>query len=160
MDSREAASVEQQHAGNLSFQLHKLQKLLEERLPEGEQVVDFDVPYVFNFIAAGVINIVVPRTLKHVEITLSAEVAAPNFVAVLFGNNQQAQCAQLFAATGQVDPCAVVSPGGQVKVRSYTDGSGYITVYAPAAAVGTMRLRSLDLAGRRKQPDDIAGDLV
>lgn len=161
MDARAAGSIEQEHASGLAFQLHKLYKLLEQRLPEGEQVVDFDVPYVFNIVGgAGVINAVIPRTIKHVELTLSAEVASPNFVAVLFGNNGLAQCQQLFAATGQVDPCAVVSPGGQVKVRSYTDGSGYITMYASAAATGTLRIRSLDLAARRKQPDDIAGDLV
>lgn len=125
--------------------LNKIEKLLREILAERERPLDYDQTFVVsNGAAIGVVPIVLPRTLKHVEIWLSSDSAA---TVVVFAGQQSlaAASAQYSTAIAGGSTASCSSNGGQIKVRDYLDGSGYLTVYFPAATpcCANVRVRSL-----------------
>lgn len=97
--------------------------------------------------AATVIIVQIPRTLRHVELTLSVTTSIE--VAVLPGNlsitQAQGQHGHNAGVTG-LSNASVTSAGGSVTARDYLDGSGYLSVYFTAAGTGyaNLRVRSLD----------------
>lgn len=101
--------------------------------------------------AAGVVLINLPRTLKHVQVELTAALSPTTSLVALFAGNltvaqAQAQFA-IQAGLGQ-SSCLCCSNGGTVKTREFLDGSGYLTVLFTGAFANygwaNVRIRELD----------------
>ncbi len=155
-------SQEAEATFSLGAQLARVLQILEERMPTGESVRDYDQTFVvgaYNLVGTAAVGVIgpLPRTLKHVEIEFY--VAAPNGAVLGFiiqGNNSVAQSAQSVnpstALSGTGATC--MSGGGKVTVRDYLDGSGYLTVFIPwfspnNPTYANVRVRSLDLVDWR-----------
>lgn len=150
----------------LSHQVDKLMELLKARLPEGEQVSDYDQTWVTYFgteVAAP--PLVIPRTLRHVEITLvsmSIGVGTTGVICLFEGNSIATDPILTQGPAVGVSSALLASAGQKVQGRFWLDRTGLL-VLQPIPLSGTelisvLRLRSLDLAARVKQPDDIVGD--
>lgn len=150
--------------GSILGRLDNISSLLRDLLLDIEQEPDFDQTYIVgggnvtnNY---NVVPITLPRTLRHVEITVTiAQQSANNLILGLFPGNltlSQAQVAMVDAQTAltSLSAIAVVS-SGRVTTRTYLDGSGFLTVYCRTINTGAMfaniRIRSLDATQQRAQ---------
>ncbi len=105
--------------------------------------------------ASAAIPFGLPRTLRHVEITLS--VTAPTEIALMPGNLTLAQASgqhgHSLGSSGQSNAICTTG-GGTVTARDYLDQSGFMTVYFPNGVNGAyanIRVRSLDATQQRPQ---------
>lgn len=122
-----------------------------------EREPDFDTTYVVGGVnaAAAAFPIQIPRTIRHMEITLAVDTSTPVSVALLPGNVTVADAQNRHKSSGAgaagSSGAIVSSSGGSVTVRDYSDGSGYLTVFMSAAATtfASVRVRSLDGAQLR-----------
>jgi hypothetical protein len=150
-------------AGATVAALARIEALLYEALrTQTEEESDFDQTFIVGgFLAAGgaVLPIALPRTLRHVELTLSLQTASPTNVvacAVLPGNLSLAQANGQHNVIGQGTSNAIVtSVAGGVTARDFLDQSGWLTVYVDLTAGGTafanVRIRSLDSTQSRRE---------
>lgn len=137
--------------GNILVELTRHSKLLRRLVGEKEQPGDYDQAFGLSFTAAPQVVVVqVPRTLKHVELTISiayATAGVQNALFVFSGQLTSVQALGSIAGPGQ-SAHTVASSGGQVRARDYLDGTGYITVLCQQSGAGnlygTLRVRSLD----------------
>jgi hypothetical protein len=149
----------------LGAQIARILGLLQDRLPESEDTIDYDQTYVVTG-ATGAPGVTIinnlPRTLRYVEIELTAVVpavaaGADNYMALFTGNGTIASCqAGLNTAVNAGSNATCVTGGGRVKCREYLDQSGYLTVYMNNGGIANVRIRSLDIKNREKQALDIA----
>jgi len=123
--------------------------LLERIASAAEAEAEYDVTFVVGGTNAGAaVQAVqsIPRSLRHVEITLTVDSSTPVSVALFSGNITlpDAQNRHKLALSSSGAICS--SSGGNVTVRDYLDQTGYLTVYFSAAATtyANVRVRSLD----------------
>lgn len=134
-----------------------IEQRLYDLLADREQEPDYDQTFVVGGTLAAASVVVIgnmPRTLKHVELTLWGD--ALGAIAVFAGNVSlvQAQGMHNVAnAAGAISNAICSSGGGKVTVRDYLDSSGYLTVFFVAAYTGfaNVRVRQLDETQARGQ---------
>jgi hypothetical protein len=135
--------------------MDSIEMLLRDLLLDSEQESDFDQTFIVGGLLAAAVAIPIglPRTLRHVEMTLSA--TANVQVAVLPGSLTTAQAAAQHSQTnaGGQSNAIVTSGGGTVTARDYLDQSGWVTIYFTAAITGyaNLRIRQLDATQARLQ---------
>lgn len=123
-----------------------------------EQESDFDTTYVLGgtLAAAAVLELQLPRTVHHAEITLTAPTSDNTKFAALFDGQvvlPDAQNRHNPAAGGSSSGAICVSNGGSVTVRDYLSGQGYLTVFFTGAATiyACVRVRDLDRTQSRQR---------
>jgi hypothetical protein len=122
-----------------------------ERLTRSlEWEADYDVTYVVGGLnaAAAVSQIQLPRTLRHVEMTLTVDSSVPMSTAVFAGQIALVDAQNRHKAATAAGPSGAIcsSSGGSVTARDYLDGTGILTVLFTGAATtfANVRVRSLD----------------
>jgi hypothetical protein len=140
----------------LLTRMDSIEMLLRDLLLDSEQESDFDQTFIVGGLLAAAVAIPIglPRTLRHVEMTLSATSSVQ--VAALPGSLTTAQAAAQHSqtnASGGQSNAYLVSGGGAVTSRDYLDQSGWITIYFAAAITGyaNLRIRQLDATQARLQ---------
>lgn len=145
-------------AGAIVAQLDHIEQLLRDILLNSEQESDFDQTFVVggNMTAPTAVNFQLPRSIHHVEVTLSA--TASTEVALLDGQlsttQASAQHGHSAAVTGNSNAICTTG-GGTVTARDYLGQGGWMTAYFAAANPGSVyaniRIRSLDETQARPQ---------
>lgn len=147
-------------AGGLLGRLDTIVERLDDLLLNSEQEPDFDQTFVVGGqpAAAIVLPIYLPRTIRHVEITLSCMLSTTAYIVGLFAGNvtaTQAANQHNFSGSSPAASNAIcTSNGGAVTARDYLDGSGILSVYfsgSASVAYANVRVRSLDAEQTRPQ---------
>lgn len=131
------------------YKLDCLERVLQKILGALDAEPNYDQTYVVggNVSAAAVYALQIPRTVIHIELEVSGSIAQE--FAVFCGNvtlsDAQNRHGHTASATPQQSNAEVVSSGGKVKVRTYTNRDGYVTVFFPAAYNGYVNIRIRDL---------------
>ena len=105
-------------ADNLLVSIARIEQLLRDLLLDSEQEPDFDQTFVIGGLiaAASVMPFQIPRSLRHVEITLSLSI--PGHVVLLPGNVALAQAqGQHSLTSAQQSNAILVSGGGGTTAR-------------------------------------------